>query len=583
MRLRSPYFYLACILMLSFVLRIYGVNYGLPYAYILDETFVINHSLAFGTGDLNPHFFEWPGSLLMYCLFGLYGVYFVFGSLAGLFGSADEFAIRILSNPTDIYLIGRSFTVLLSTATVYWTYVTGTRYYNRSTGLIAALFLAASPLASGVSHFVLTDTPLLLGIMIGLAALPGILEEGTWRNYAFSGLVIGLTMSIKYSAGALVVPAVAAHTIRIIKSGNDLRRIVLNGKLLLAFSALLAGFLAGCPFSIIDHELFVADIVHQFSRVHELGNIGAEHSSAAFYYFGVLMQGVGAGGAALSLMGLVYAFFRPKAQTVLLLIFVFFYGSYISSWKVGIDKYLLPIVPALLILGAKLAIDIYDRFLSKMRLCIPLSALGLSAILIGPLFSAVSTDLTLMRKDTRTLAKEWIEENIPPRNKIAIDAGRFDIAKLSPPVSEVEENLYNTYINDDKKFSNKYIKTEKSILSKYHELRVKVKPAIAYRLQRIIISSDGSVDDDINIDKFIENEVKYVIVSSFAYEGYESGSFIHNHPYAAKFYHDFYQSLDERAVVVKAFNAEPDKRQGPTIKIYKLPASNEVRSSGPIG
>ncbi len=48
------------ILVLGFMIRLYGVKFGLPGLYHADETIVVNHALAYGTGDLNPHFFRIP-------------------------------------------------------------------------------------------------------------------------------------------------------------------------------------------------------------------------------------------------------------------------------------------------------------------------------------------------------------------------------------------------------------------------------------------------------------------------------------------------------------------------------------------
>ena len=61
---------LLLILAFAFFLRIWGVHFGLPYAYHADEPIVIHHALAYGSGDLNPHFFNIP-PLVSYLLFAL--------------------------------------------------------------------------------------------------------------------------------------------------------------------------------------------------------------------------------------------------------------------------------------------------------------------------------------------------------------------------------------------------------------------------------------------------------------------------------------------------------------------------------
>src|SRR5262249_49500802 len=63
---------LIVILALALIIRLVGIQFGLPYVYFTDEALLVNHAVAFGTGDLNPHFFGYP-SLYMYVLFVIYG------------------------------------------------------------------------------------------------------------------------------------------------------------------------------------------------------------------------------------------------------------------------------------------------------------------------------------------------------------------------------------------------------------------------------------------------------------------------------------------------------------------------------
>jgi hypothetical protein len=65
---------------LAFVLRIWGISFGLPGVDHGDESEVVNHAVRFGSGDLNPHRFQY-GSLVQYILFALYGLYYVIGYL----------------------------------------------------------------------------------------------------------------------------------------------------------------------------------------------------------------------------------------------------------------------------------------------------------------------------------------------------------------------------------------------------------------------------------------------------------------------------------------------------------------------
>ena len=67
---------LGAILVLSVVLRVIGLKYGLPAVYNPDEVAITARALAFAKGDLNPHNFLYP-SFYFYVLFVWLGLSFV--------------------------------------------------------------------------------------------------------------------------------------------------------------------------------------------------------------------------------------------------------------------------------------------------------------------------------------------------------------------------------------------------------------------------------------------------------------------------------------------------------------------------
>ena len=100
------------LLLVGLGVRVWGSSWGLPHLYHPDEDKIVSHALAFGKGDLNPHYFGWP-SLQMYVMFVIYGVYFVSGWLLDHFASPSEFLIAFARGPSDFYLLGRWLSALL--------------------------------------------------------------------------------------------------------------------------------------------------------------------------------------------------------------------------------------------------------------------------------------------------------------------------------------------------------------------------------------------------------------------------------------------------------------------------------------
>src|SRR5438552_1271164 len=100
--MRNPFYW---ILVLAFVLRVWGIGFGLPHVYHQDEAIVVNHALAIGTEGWNTRTYL-PPQFSSYALFIVYGVFFFAGHALGWFPSAESFAVSFLKDPTIFYLIG---------------------------------------------------------------------------------------------------------------------------------------------------------------------------------------------------------------------------------------------------------------------------------------------------------------------------------------------------------------------------------------------------------------------------------------------------------------------------------------------
>ena len=237
--LRVPHdgWILFAILAAAFFLRIWSVDFGLPYLYHADEPIVVNHALAYGAGDLNPHFFKIP-PLISYLLFGCYGFYFAIGRAAGLFASTRDLEQFFYADPSSFYLIARGvFGVLLGTASVYLLYRLVKRFWDPRAALWASFFLAVNFLHVRDSHYIYADIPLvfvlLLGMTVILTLVPPAISERSHRGsnaefppetrgndnerrtshlvhsskpHLLVGVIIGLATAVKYNGLFLAIP-----------------------------------------------------------------------------------------------------------------------------------------------------------------------------------------------------------------------------------------------------------------------------------------------------------------------------------------------------------------------------------------
>ena len=127
---------LLLIVLAGFVLRVWGIGFGLPYDYHPDEHQYVSEAIHFlAQGDLNPHKFNNP-TLYKYVLFMEYAASCILGRLIGALQSCSELEALWANDPTWFFLSGRLTTVGLGTVTIVVVYMIGKRAYGTVPGLM---------------------------------------------------------------------------------------------------------------------------------------------------------------------------------------------------------------------------------------------------------------------------------------------------------------------------------------------------------------------------------------------------------------------------------------------------------------
>lgn len=186
------------ILTLALVLRVIGIDFGLPMAYHPDEPILVMATKQFFSGDFNPHNFYYP-SLLMYTMHAVERVYYLFAT-----GPVDNYTL---------YLLSRLTVVGFSLATIFLLFIIGKRMRNVTTGLVAALILSLIPLHLIHSHFATTDVPLAFFVLLTLLYTGKLAKEGSTKLYILTGLFFGLTVSMKVPGAMVFFSILYAHFI----------------------------------------------------------------------------------------------------------------------------------------------------------------------------------------------------------------------------------------------------------------------------------------------------------------------------------------------------------------------------------
>src|SRR5712691_10811892 len=130
--------WLAAIVLVAAIVRFWGLAFGLPHTFARpDENFIIEVALAFLRGNFTPRFFDYPW-LFMWCLTGLYLLYYAWGRVTGIFHSLADVLATWRVQWVPFFLLPRAMSAAFGTATVLVVFRIGRRLWNDTTGLVAA-------------------------------------------------------------------------------------------------------------------------------------------------------------------------------------------------------------------------------------------------------------------------------------------------------------------------------------------------------------------------------------------------------------------------------------------------------------
>lgn len=404
----------------ALALRLVGIDHGRPYVYHPDEWVVAKPAIQMVQHNgWNPHLFLYP-SALMYAEKALVAIiHATTGAplVSPIAYGFDTLAYRgyyeAIPEQFDFYLAGRILVAILGSITVVVVYAAGRAAGGRAAGIAAALVVALVPLAVSHSHYLTTDVP--SAMVVAIVLLLTIRGHEGGRTLLLAGLVAGFAASTKYNAGAVVLaPLIVALALP-----EPLRaRIRLAAGIT---AASMVGFLALTPATLLEPWSIVdalrTQVVAYTSGPGVSGDNGAE-----FWIRYLWLEGLGPAFALATLFGIVAAATRRTRTMAGILGFTTVYFAIVAVAALRFERNLLPLIPAFAILVGIGVADL-GRLVHVRRLghaAIAVVAVGLVAIgCAQSLRIDIGRDQAFLRTDTRTVALEWINANVPPGSRIA--------------------------------------------------------------------------------------------------------------------------------------------------------------------
>ena len=425
-------------------------------------------------------------------------------------------------------MIGRSITAVFGTISVLIVYLIAARIFNKKIGLISAFFFAISPLHVAHSKLIRTDITATMFILLSFYFIVVLFESKKIKHLVLAGFFAGVAIATKYTSGIIILSIILACILVNKRNPYENRKYFAKTVTLItiSFISIFIGFFAFSPYTVLDHQNAMRSIEFENRDTH----LGAERLPHIWNYIWYLQNPLnkGTGGLLIEIfagIGFVYLLLSKSKLNYILLSFFVLYFIAIGSMKLRWDRWMIPNIPFTVIM-AGLGAYLFSRFLLKLlirnypslnvkKLKYPNMILIILVLILAiqPISAVLKYDYILSQKDTRTIGKEWIEENMPGQSYIAIEDS-------CPPLNEFSEIYYRL------------------LFQKWARLA------------------------DRPFSYYEKNSVDYICITS----SYKDRFF--NEPDKYKSQIKFYEELEEKATLIKLI--ENKWNPGPVIEIYQL-------------
>jgi len=339
-------FLLTCILFLGFLLRVWGISFGLPELVHSDEPIVVNHALSYGLGDFNPHYFKIP-PLTSYILFFVYGFYFLFGFFFGQFPHTEAFLSLFLKDPSSFYLLGRLVIgVGFGLASIVMVYRLFRLLFTRQISLLGAFLLSVLFLPVQLSHYIYLDSPLFFMILFSLFFFLRISLNGRFKDYVFAIFATGAAIALKYNAGLLILPFLTAHFLRSFLRSRQSIRWNYFGVPVLCLGGICTVFFLLNPF-------FLIELPFAIQQIKELTGIAGK--PGPWHHIGYsLREGIGIPLLGFSMLAMIGSLFFIRRAPYLIVFYVYTICFYwhLVFYAQSYGRYGILLIPSLLSFAA---------------------------------------------------------------------------------------------------------------------------------------------------------------------------------------------------------------------------------------
>jgi len=435
---------------LAGVFRFYNLNWDLGNYFHPDERNIANAVSQINFfSQLNPHFFAYGG-------FSIY-LYRLAGDLLFFITKNSAWSI----NWGNIDIIGRFFSSFFSTLTIIPLYFLVKKLADKKTAFLTIILYTFTVASIQTAHYAATESLItLIGVSLCLFSIL-FLEKSSWLLTLILAIIFGVGIASKTSAIIFIVIPILAYLFATVGKRHEPKKIILHVVSFLIISFVVLTILS--PYTFLDWNKFMESMRYESGvatgSLPVVYTLQFDHTIPYLFQIKNFFWQIGLN-AVFCILGFIFvlseAIKRRNKKLLVFSVLPLLYFLYVGSWHTKFIRYMVPIIPFLLISSSILLM----RIRLKFRLLGNLLILGMVATTV---IWALAFFSIYLNPQTRIVASEWIYHNIPYGVRILNeqwdDGLPIPIAEFNPALYQITSlAMYDT----DNTIKIKYLSTNLS-------------------------------------------------------------------------------------------------------------------------
>jgi YYY domain-containing protein len=277
-----------------------------------------------------------------------------------------------------INVVGRALSVLADVGTIYLVSLLGRRLYDRRTALLGSALTALAVTHIQLAHFAAFDAITTFFITLSVYGSVCVVQakgRGIWPTI-WAGAAAGMAVASKFSAAPLVAVLVLAQLLRAARQVDRDERYLVLAVIGRAWASILLGIVVAAlavfltsPFAILDWRSYLKQIVEQGAMVRGTSDLPytRQYRNTTPFLYQIAQQvrwGLGWPLGLTAFAGFAWTLAKnitlrhTRAEELVLLGWAVPYFLLTGTFMVKFMRYMLPLLPLFILMGARLLVEI---------------------------------------------------------------------------------------------------------------------------------------------------------------------------------------------------------------------------------